>query len=54
MADALRRVSAQVERRKIEIALQQTGGNKAQAAHVLQLGFKVLMQKLKIYGIPEA
>ena len=54
MADALRRVSAQVERRKIEIALQQTGGNKAQAAHVLQLGFKVLMQKLRAYGIPEA
>jgi DNA-binding NtrC family response regulator len=54
MADAIRRVSSQVERRKIELALQQAGGNKAQAAHALQLGFKVLMQKLKAYGIPEA
>ena len=54
MADALRRVSGEVERRKIELALQQAGGNKAQAAHALQIGFKVLMQKLRAYGIPEA
>ena len=54
MSDALRRVSGEVERRKIELALQQAGGNKAQAAHALQIGFKVLMQKLRAYGIPEA
>jgi len=54
MADALRRVGGQVERRKIELALQEAGGNKAQAAHMLQLGFKVLMQKIRAYGIPEA
>ena len=54
MADALRRVSGAVERRKIEIALQEAGGNKVQAAHALQLGFKVLTQKLRAYGIPEA
>jgi len=54
MTDALRRVSGEVERRKIETALQEYGGNKAQAAHALQLGFKALMQKIKAYGIPEA
>jgi DNA-binding NtrC family response regulator len=54
MADALRKVSGEVERRKIELALKEAGGNKAQAAHALQIGFKVLVQKLKLYGIPEA
>jgi len=54
MADALRRVGGQVERRKIELALQEAGGNKVQAAQALQLGFKVLTQKLRAYGIPEA
>jgi DNA-binding NtrC family response regulator len=54
MADAIRRVSGQVERRKIERALQEAGGNKVEAAHALQIGFKVLVQKLKAYGIQEA
>ena len=54
MTDAIRRVSGEVERRKIEIALQEYGGNKAQAAHALQLGFKALMQKIKAYGILDA
>jgi DNA-binding NtrC family response regulator len=50
----VRRVSAEVERRKIELALKDAGGNKVQAAHALQIGFKVLMQKLRAYGIPDA
>jgi DNA-binding NtrC family response regulator len=54
MTDAIRRVSGEVERRKIQTALEEYGGNKAQAAHALQLGFKALMQKIKAYGIPEA
>jgi len=54
MTDAIRRVSGEVERRKIAIALQEYGGNKAQVAHALQLGFKALMQKIKAYGIPDA
>ncbi len=54
LGDAVRRVSAEVERRKIELALKEAGGNKVQAAHALQIGFKVLLQKLKTYGIPEA
>jgi len=54
LADALRRVGGEVERRKIEMVLQQAGGNKAQAADVLQLGYKALMQKLKAYGIADS
>jgi DNA-binding NtrC family response regulator len=54
MADALRRVGNEVERRKIRAALKEAGGDKAQAAHALQIGFKVLGQKLKLHGIPEA
>jgi DNA-binding NtrC family response regulator len=54
LADAVRKASSEVERRKIELALREAGGNKVQAAHALQIGFKVLLQKLKIYGIPEA
>ena len=54
LADAVRKVSAEVERRKIEMALKEAGGNKVQAAHALQIGFKVLVQKLKTYGIFEA
>jgi DNA-binding NtrC family response regulator len=53
LADALRKVSSHVERRKIELALKEAGGDKAQAAHALQIGFKVLQQKLKVYGIPD-
>jgi DNA-binding NtrC family response regulator len=52
MAEALRRVSGEVERRKVEQALRQAGGNKIQAAEALRLGYKVLQQKLKAYGIP--
>jgi hypothetical protein len=40
MDDAMRKVGGAVERRKIESASQ--------------IGFKVLAQKLKSYGIPEA
>jgi DNA-binding NtrC family response regulator len=54
LADAVRKASSEVERRKIELALREAGGNKVQAAHALQIGFKVLLQKLKTYGIPEA
>jgi DNA-binding NtrC family response regulator len=54
MADALRRVSGEVERRKIEMALQDARGSRADAAHILQIGFKVFIQKLRSYGIPEA
>jgi DNA-binding NtrC family response regulator len=51
MSDVLRRVTDEVERRKIEQALQQAGGNKAHVADVLNIGYKVLLQKLKAFGI---
>ena len=53
MADALRRVTEEVERRKIEQALQDADGNKAQVAEALHISYKMLLQKLKAYGIAE-
>jgi DNA-binding NtrC family response regulator len=54
LTDALRRVSAEAERRKIEAALRQAGGDKGRAADVLQLGYKALLQKIKTHGIPDS
>jgi DNA-binding NtrC family response regulator len=54
MAEAQRRIGGEVERRKIEAALQDAGGNAVHAADALQLGYKVLMQKMKAYGISES
>jgi DNA-binding NtrC family response regulator len=51
LADAQRRVATEVERRKIEVALREAGGNAAQAADALQLAYKVLVQKLKTHGL---
>ena len=50
MSDALRRVTAEVERRKIEQALR-TAGSRQRAAEALQIGFKMLVAKMKEYGI---
>ncbi|HXH25280.1 MAG TPA: sigma-54 dependent transcriptional regulator [Vicinamibacterales bacterium] len=54
MADALRRATAEIERRKIELALREAGGNKHRAAEALQVSYKTLLQKLRDYGIAEA
>jgi DNA-binding NtrC family response regulator len=51
LADAVRRVSGEVERRKIEQALKDAGGNRMKAADILQVGFKQLAIKLKEYGL---
>ena len=51
MTEATRRVVAEVERRKIERALKDAGGNKPRAADMLQIGFKMLTAKLREYGI---
>ena len=53
MADALRRVTAEVERRKLEQALGEAAGNKQRAAEVLQISYKTMLQKLKEYGIAD-
>jgi DNA-binding NtrC family response regulator len=50
LADATRRVLAEVERRKIEQALQEAGGDRGRAAEILQVNYKMLVGKLKEYG----
>ena len=51
MADASRRVLADVERRKIVQALKEASGNPGIAAEILQMSFKTLQAKLKDYQI---
>ena len=51
LAGATQRVVAEVERRKIEQALKEAGGNRARAADVLQVGFKAFTAKLREYGL---
>ena len=51
LADATRRALAEVERRKIEQALQESGGDRGRAAELLQVNYKMLMGKLKDYGL---
>jgi DNA-binding NtrC family response regulator len=51
LAEASRRVNAEVERRKIERALKDASGNRARAADMLQVNFKVLTSKLREYGL---
>jgi len=53
MADALRRLTTEVERRKIDRAIKDNGGNKLQAADSLQMGLKVLVAKMRQYAITE-
>jgi DNA-binding NtrC family response regulator len=54
LADALRRATTEVERRKIEQAIREAAGNKPRAADLLQVSYKTLLQKLKDYGLAEA
>jgi DNA-binding NtrC family response regulator len=51
MGDASRRVLAEVERLKIEQALQEAAGNRSRAAEILQVSYKMFMTKLKEYGL---
>ncbi len=51
MGDAVRRVTAAVERRKVEQAMRDAGGNKERAAEALQISYKALLQKLREYGV---
>jgi DNA-binding NtrC family response regulator len=53
MSEALRRISAEVERRKIEQALRDARGNKSIAADALQIGFKAMGTRMRQLGIPE-
>jgi DNA-binding NtrC family response regulator len=51
MAEASRRVLAEVERRKIVQALKEASGHTGRAAEILQVSFKVLTQKLREYRL---
>jgi DNA-binding NtrC family response regulator len=51
LTDATRRVVADVERRKIERALKDAGGDRGRAAEMLQVSYKSLMAKLKDYDL---
>jgi DNA-binding NtrC family response regulator len=53
MAEALRRVTAEVERRKVEQALRDAGGNKPRAAELLQMTFKMFNAKQRKLGVPD-
>jgi DNA-binding NtrC family response regulator len=50
LAEVIRRVTAEVERRKIEEILREAG-NKGRAAELLQVSYKTLLAKLKEHGI---
>jgi DNA-binding NtrC family response regulator len=51
MADASRRVVAEVERRKIVQALREAGGNRQKAADALGLGLKAIAAKIDDYRL---
>ena len=51
LAEASRHVMLEAERRKIEQTLKETGGNRGRTAELLQINFKVLLAKLREYGL---
>jgi DNA-binding NtrC family response regulator len=53
LTEVTRRVSSQVEKAKILEVLAEAGGNKGRAAELLQIGYKMLVSKLKEHGIQD-
>ena len=51
LAGATERIVGEVERRKIEQALHEAGGNRAKAAEALQVGFRAFTAKLREHGL---
>jgi DNA-binding NtrC family response regulator len=51
LADATRRTVAELERRKIRQALKEASGNVGRVAEVLQVSYKLLLQKIREYGL---
>jgi DNA-binding NtrC family response regulator len=51
LAEASRRVLGEVERRKIEQTLKETGGDRGRTAEILQVSYKALITKLKDHGM---
>jgi DNA-binding NtrC family response regulator len=54
LAEVLRRTTVEVEKRRILLALRDSGNNKQRAADILQISYKTLLQKLKDYGIEDS
>jgi DNA-binding NtrC family response regulator len=51
LADVARRAQTEAEKRKIDQALKEAGGNKGRASELLQISYKTFLMKLKDYGI---
>jgi two-component system nitrogen regulation response regulator GlnG len=49
--EVLHKLAAQLEKSLIQHALQESGGNKSQAARLLKIGYKTLYRKLKEHSI---
>jgi DNA-binding NtrC family response regulator len=54
LTEATRRITAQVEKAKIEEVLREASGNKGRAAELLQISYKMLLAKLKEHAIADA
>ncbi len=54
LAEATRRVLAEVERRKIRIALAQAGGDVGRASEILQVDYRALLARIEQDGISAA
>ena len=52
LGEAVRRVTAEIERLKLGQALRDANGDKARAAEALQISYKALLQKQREHGIP--
>jgi DNA-binding NtrC family response regulator len=51
LAEVTRRVVGLVEARKVALALQESGGDRTRAAAVLEISYKLLLEKIKDYGL---
>jgi DNA-binding NtrC family response regulator len=51
LAEASRRVLTEVERRKIDQTMKETGGDRGRTAEILQVSYKALITKLKEHGL---
>ncbi len=51
LGEASKRVVAEVERRKIVQALREAQGNQGRAAEILQVSYKLLLQKIRDYAL---
>jgi DNA-binding NtrC family response regulator len=54
LADATARIVAEAERRKIQRAIRDAGGDRGRAADLLQVGYKALLAKMRDLGFEGA